>query len=265
MAGLLNGVSDAVGGVSQPLLGQEKAGNKNQASSASPTSSTSPSHSATAPKDNENAAEGTGLVQVSIPNLLPTSLLNGGNTRSTAVPTSLAKSTARSSSSTTAVPSSAAAPTSAAATNAPTSAAPTSDPASTADPATTPDSDPTTIPTTMTPLPTTLETIATSLPSTTAVPSLAQGLGAASSAVPSAAQSQSGGGFVMDPSKNPVMMALVIAVPIGLALIIGTTALLFKKGYLGSGRRKGRVIQDEIEHEAWQKVHAQKFGPSANY
>ncbi|TLD34076.1 hypothetical protein PspLS_00212 [Pyricularia sp. CBS 133598] len=271
MAGLLNGVGglvgDTVGSVTVPLLGQEKGGNRNGNDdnetvrpprggllAPAPSASASPSP----PPDRNSAADGPGLIQVSAPNLLPTlPLLNGGNSRSTAVPTSSARTTARSS--TTAVPSSSSAPTSVP-TNTPTPPAPTPDPEPTSIPPTSP---PQTTP--LAPLPTTLDTIATPLPSTSSVPNVGQGLGAPPLATPSAAQSQAGGGFVMDPTKNPVMMALVIAVPIGLALIIGITVLLFKKGCLGSGRRKGRVIKDEIEHEAWQKVHAQKFGPSANY
>ncbi|TLS21414.1 uncharacterized protein PpBr36_10283 [Pyricularia pennisetigena] len=275
MAGLLNGVGgvvgDTVGGVTAPLLGQGRSNNRNgndDDETARPQRDSllapapSASASASSPPDRNNAAESQGLIQISVPNLLPTlPLRNGGgsSTRGTAAPTSIARGTSRNSA--TAAPSSSPAPTSVPA-NTPTPPAPTSDPEPTSIP---PQSPPETTPL-LTPVPTTLETIATPLPSTSSVLSVGQGLGAPSPAAPSAAQSQaSGGGFVMDPTKNPVMMALVIAVPIGLALIIGITVLLFKKGCLGSERRQGRVIKDEIEHEAWQKVHAQKFGPSANY
>ncbi|KAI6315090.1 hypothetical protein MCOR04_007931 [Pyricularia oryzae] len=263
MAGLLNGVGglvgDTAGSVTVPLLGQERGGNRNGNDgnqgvrpprggllAPAPSSSGSPS---SAP-DRNSAADGPGLIQSSASNLLPTLPLgNGGGSRSTAAPTSIARTTQKGSS--TAAPSTSATPTSAPS-NTPTPPAPTPDPEPTS---ILPTSPPETTP--LAPLPTTLETIATPLPTTSSVPNAGQGLGAPPLATPNAAQSQAGG-FVMDPTKNPVMMALVIAVPIGLAVIAGITVLLFKKGCLGSGRRKGRVIQDEIEHEAWQKVHAQK-------
>lgn len=81
---------------------------------------------------------------------------------------------------------------------------------------------------------------------------------------PAAAEQQ---GTVLDPSKNPTMMALVITVPVAAIVLIGVTVVLWKGGCLrcGRGRRQKNIIKGEMEHEAWQKVHAEKFGPSSNY
>lgn len=276
MAGLLNGVGnlvgdlgDAVGDLADPLLRQGRNGNRDgddettKTSTAGPLGGGLPAPAPTATTssdraaDRNSAAETGGVIQISLPNLLPTvPLLAGGSTRSISSATSSASSVSSRATTTSAARQSTTAAPEQSTTTPPAAASPTPTAVSDTIPAlplTTAQAESTTLLAVVSP---------TSLSvSTSAATSTGDGLGPKSSLAAS-----QGGGFVMDPSKNPTMMALVIAVPIGLALIIGVTVLLFKKGCLGGKRRRNQyVIQDEMEHEAVLKAHAQKFGPSANY